>query len=62
MEVQETMKKLEQAGYRLNTKKCDFFKNEIEWVGHNIDEQGIGPLQDKLEAIQKSTYRKTEKN
>ena len=26
-EVRETMNKLEQAGYRLNTKKCEFFKS-----------------------------------
>ena len=49
------MKKLEQAGYRLNPNKCEFFKKEIEWVGHKIDQQGIRPLQDKLEVITKIT-------
>ena len=52
-EVRETMKKLEQAGYRLNPKKSKFLKKEIERVGHKIDQQGIRPLQDKLEAITK---------
>ena len=33
-EVRETMTKLEQAGYRINAKKCEFSKEEIEWVGH----------------------------
>ena len=60
-EVRETMKKLEQAGYRLNPKKCEFFKKEIEWVGHKIDQQGIRPLQDKLEAITKISIPKNEK-
>ena len=60
-EVRETMKKLEEAGYRLNPKKCDFFKKEIEWVGHKIDQQEIRPLQDKLEAITKINKPKNEK-
>ena len=62
-EVRETMKKLEQTGYRLNPKKCEFFKKEIEWVGHKIDQQGIPPLQDKLEDITKFIIqKKTRKN
>ena len=52
-EVKETMKKLDNEGYRLSPKKCEFFKREIEWVGHKIDQQGIQQLQDKLEAITK---------
>ena len=34
-EIKETMKKLEEAGYRLNPKKCDFFRKEAEWIGQN---------------------------
>ena len=60
-EVRETMKKLEEAGYRLNPKKCEFFKKEIEWVGHKIDQQGIRPLQNKLEAITKINIPRNEK-
>ena len=60
-EVRETMTKLEQAGYRLNLKKIDFFKKEIEWVGHKIGQQGIRSLQDKLEAITKIDIPKNEK-
>ena len=32
-EVQRTMTKLEQTGYRLNPKKMSFSK-KVEWVGH----------------------------
>ena len=49
-EVKETMKKLEEAGYRLNPKKCEFFK-EAQWIGHKLDQNGIQALPDKLEAI-----------
>ena len=33
VEVGEIMTKLEQAGYRLNPKKCEFFKKEIDGWG-----------------------------
>ena len=32
------MMKLEKAGYRLNPKKAEFFRNEIEWVGHKTEQ------------------------
>ena len=38
-----------------------FFKKEIDWVGHKIDQQGIRPLQDKLDAIKKINIPKNEK-
>ena len=60
-EVRETVTKLEKAGDRLNPNKCEFCKKEIEWVGHKIDQQGIRPLQDKLEAIKKINIPKNEK-
>ena len=60
-EVKETMRKLENAGYRLHPKKCEFFKQEAKGVGHRIDQNGIRPLQDKLEAITKIDKPKNEK-
>ena len=61
-EVKETMKKLDEAGYRLHPKKCEFFKKEAEWAGHQINQDGIRPLQDKLEAITKINVPKNKKN
>ena len=61
MEVRETMKKLEKAGYTLNPEKYEFFKNEIKWFGHKIDRKGIRPLQDKLEAITEINTPQNEK-
>ena len=60
-EVKETMKKLDEAGYRLHPKKCEFFKKEAEWVRHQINQDGIRPLQDKLEAITKINIPKKRK-
>ena len=38
------MAKLEHASYRLNPTKCEFFKKQIEWMGHKIDQQEIRSL------------------
>ena len=46
MEVRDTIEKLENARYRLNPEKGEFFKKEIVLVGHKLDQQGIRPLQD----------------
>ena len=36
---------------KLKCEKCDFLKDSITYLGHWIDEKGIYPLDDKLEAI-----------
>ena len=52
-ELIDVLTKLENAGYRLSENKSEFFKTEIEWIVHIIDQNGIRPLQDKLLAIKK---------
>ena len=52
-ELKETMKKQEEARYRLHPKKCEIFGKESEWIAHRLDQNGIRPLQDKLEAVTK---------
>ena len=60
-ELIDVLTKLEKTGYRLSEKKTEFFKSEVEWVGHKIDQNGIRPLQDKLKAIQELKEPKNEK-
>ena len=50
-ELVDVLTRLENAGYRLSESKSEFFKTEIEWIDHKIDQNGIRPLQDKLIAI-----------
>ena len=45
---------LQEAGLRLNKEKCQFFLKEITYLGFKIDANGIHPLMDKVEAIQKA--------
>ena len=47
----DVLNKLEKAGYRASKKKSEFFMNETEWLGHEINENGIKP--NEVEAILK---------
>ena len=57
----DVLTKFENAGYGLSVNKTEFFKIEIERVGHKIDQTGIRLIQDKLKAIQKLKESKNEK-
>ena len=60
-ELIEVLTRLENAGYRLSGNKSEFFKSEIEWIGHKKDQNGIRPLQDKLMAIKNLKQPNNEK-
>ena len=45
--------KLEKTGYRASKKKSKFFMKETKWLGHEINENGIKPNDEKVEAILK---------
>ena len=60
-ELIDVLTRLEKAGYRMSENKSNFFKTEIEWIGHKIDQAGIRPLQDKLLDIKKTKTAKKRK-
>ena len=43
-ELIEVLSKLENAGYRVNENKMEFFKVETGLIGQKIDQNGIRPL------------------
>ena len=47
----EILKLLDQHGVKLKKSKCVFLQSKVEYLGHGIDEQGIHPLPEKVEAI-----------
>ena len=59
--MSEVLSKLETAGYKLRLTKSEMFKSEIEWIGHRIDQNGIRPLQDKLQAISELKHPENQK-
>ena len=56
----DTLNKLGKARYRASKKKSEFFMNRTKWLGHEIDENGIKPNEEKVDAILK--LNPTEKN
>ena len=51
--LQAVLEKLSAVGITLNLKKCEFNKTRIKFLGHIIDQEGIHPDPQKIEAIQK---------
>ena len=49
----DVLSKLEKAGYRASKRKSEFFLKQTKLLGHEIDENGIKPNEEKVEAIQK---------
>ncbi|GBG81446.1 hypothetical protein CBR_g32123 [Chara braunii] len=45
------LERLRQAKYKANCDKCEFARQELEYLGHYVTPQGIRPLAEKIEAI-----------
>ena len=50
--VFKCLQKLDKENLSINLEKCHFAKNKIEWLGFEINQNGIKPLVSKTEAIQ----------
>ena len=53
--------RLREADLKLKEVKCNFLKKHIQYLGHIISGEGITPLPEKLESIQKILPPKTPK-
>ena len=51
--LEEVMSLLVSKGLTIRLKKCQFFKEEVQFLGHVLDGKGIRPQQAKVDAIQK---------
>lgn len=47
----EIFSRLKQAGLKLKGKKCQFFMNEVQYLGHRVSSEGIMVDPSKVEAI-----------
>ena len=52
--LEAVLKRLEEAGLRLNRDKCFFLRPCIEYLAHLIDKDGIHPTQEKVQAIKEA--------
>lgn len=45
------LKQLQEAGLRVNKEKCKFMASKVDFLGFVVDESGIHPNEDKIDAI-----------
>ncbi|UYV76695.1 K02A2.6-like [Cordylochernes scorpioides] len=45
---------LEKHNIKLKREKCEYLRREIQYLGHLIKEDGIRPLEDKIQGLQKA--------
>lgn len=57
--LQQVFEALRQANLKLNKNKCVFMSEEIEFLGHVLNRDGLKPNQKKIEAINKFPIPKT---
>ena len=51
--LEETvLKKLDDENVALKISKSEFFKNQVNWLGHRLSESGVSPKITKTEAKQ----------
>ena len=52
-DIEAVLERLKQYGLHCSIKKCEWMKNEIEFLGFLITAEGLQPKADKVEAIQR---------
>lgn len=50
--LRAVFQRLQQYGLRVNLKKCRFFQQSLEFLGHTITSRGIRPTKERVEGIQ----------
>ena len=49
--LEAVLQRLDQYGLRVNSEKCEFFKDQINFCGHIIDRDGLHKTPEKVNAI-----------
>ncbi|GBG72903.1 hypothetical protein CBR_g12623 [Chara braunii] len=50
--LRRVLERLRRAKFKANRDKCEFVRQELEYLGHFVTPQGISPLSDKIQAVQ----------
>jgi hypothetical protein len=60
--IKEVFRRLKEVGFHLKLRKCKFFMEQMEFLGHAINKDGIRPNKDKIRAIIDMLASKTKSN
>lgn len=55
------LKRLKDANLKIQLDKCEFFKKEVQFLGHTVSEDGVRPNNDKIEIVKTWPIPKNEK-
>ncbi|KAI2644051.1 Retrovirus-related Pol polyprotein from transposon 17.6 [Labeo rohita] len=59
--LQQTLKRIQEAGLTLNVAKCEWARQEANYLGDHLGNGQLRPQMDKVEAIRRSPQPKTKK-
>ena len=57
--LKEVLSRLRKANLKLKPKKCEFFKSQVEYLGHDVSAEGIRPSKSKVRALHDWVMPKT---
>uniref|UniRef100_A0AAG5DPC1 RNA-directed DNA polymerase n=1 Tax=Anopheles atroparvus TaxID=41427 RepID=A0AAG5DPC1_ANOAO len=60
--ISKIFRKLKEANLKIQHEKCEFFRKEVQFLGHTVTEHGVKPNNDKIEVIRSWPIPKTEKD
>ena len=49
--LESVLKRLQEADLKANKEKCEFFRDRVQFCGHEIDREGIHKTQEKIDAV-----------
>ncbi len=58
-EVNKVLEKLDKANVGLNIEKCQYMKEQIQWLGFELTQTGTRPLESEIESIMNMKEPKT---
>ena len=59
--LEKIFRKLREYGLKMKREKCDFFKKDLQYLGHLVSEEGFEPLLEKIKSIKNMPPPKTAK-
>lgn len=56
--LEEVLDRLNKNNVKINLEKSEFFKSEIEYLGHLLTDEGLKPCENKVKAIKQASMPK----